>query len=197
VFFQDLVCGSSGSFAANAASGRGGRWVHFPCRIPAGSAIAVRIQGSNATAGSVSVLAWFYGKPSRPELWRPAAYAETVGYSAGTLGTSFTPGNASWGAWTSLGTTTKRNFWVQAGIQVDNATQSTHALHYQVGVGDGTNMHVIIDGHFATSNSEVNNSDMQNPCAWEVPAGATLYIRGNNSAAPVTGYNATAVLFGG
>lgn len=192
-FFSNLACGGS----VPNANGATGRLYHFPCYIPASSAIAVRIQGSNATAGTVRVEAKFWGKPSRPELWRPAAYSETLGAGASTLGTSFTPGNASWGSWASLGTTTKPHFWAQLGAQVDNATMGTESVRIQLGIGDGTNMHIITDQWFNTSAGEAQANTMQTPCTWEIPSGATLYVRGNASAAPVTGYNATAVLFGG
>ena len=196
VLFSDWACGCSA--VTNATSGgTGGQIIHFPCKIPSGSAIAARVQGSNGTAGTVRVEMVLYGKPSRPELWRPAAYSETLGYSSGTLGTSFTPGNAAWGSWASLGTTTKKHFWAQAGIQVDNGTQTISWMHYQVAIGDGTNMHVIIDSTFKSTTNEDNSTDLQFPCTWEIPSGSTLYIRGNNSGAPATGYNATVVLFGG
>lgn len=190
--FQDLACGGSSNLTGGA-----GRAFHFPCYVPAGSAIAARIQGSNATAGTVVCLAYFYGKPSRPELWRPAAYSETLGYTSGTLGTSFTPGNATFGSWASLGTTTKKHFWAQLGIQVDNGTAALDGMRSQLGIGDGTNMHVIIDNYLTTSTNETVSHPLQQPCTWEIPAGAELWVRGSNEGAPVSGYNATAVLFGG
>lgn len=193
-FFSDLACGAAADAFGN---NDGGRQYHFPCRIPAGSAIAVRVQGSNATAGTVRVLAYFYGKPSRPELWRPAAYSETLGYTSGTLGTSFTPGTTAWSAWTSLGATAKKHFWAQLGVQIDNGTQAARQTRVQLGIGDGTNMHVINDFWVGNNTSETMVSQLPLLCQWEIPAGATLYVRGNGSGAGDTGWNATAVLFGG
>lgn len=194
-FCQDFACG--GSIATATFNCHSGAPFRFPCAIPAGSTVAVRVQGSNGTAGSVRVLAKFCGKPSRPELWRPAAYSETLGYTSGTLGTSFTPGTTAWGSWTSLGSTTKKHFWAQLGVQIDNNTMSNHGMHYQLGIGDGTNMHIISDVWAQAGSSEQHAQSVQDPCQWEIPSGATLYVRGNCSAAPVTGYNATCVLFGG
>jgi len=191
-FCQDFACGGSRGPAFSM-----GIPFEFPCKIPAGSTVAARVQGSNATAGSFRVWAYFFGKPSRPELWRNAAYSETLGAGASTLGTSFTPGNASWGAWASLGTTTKKHFWTQLGVQLNNNTQTGHYCRVQVGIGDGTNMHVIADRVVVTSNGEACWHSPQHGGAWEIPAGAELWVRGNNSAAPDSGYNATAVLFGG
>lgn len=195
-FFNNLAMGSAATFNTGNACAAGARMFHFPCKIPAGSSVAVRTLGADAF-GAPFYVAHFYGKPSRPELWRPAAYSETVGYSSGATGTSFTPGNAAWGSWASLGTTTKKNFWAQLGIQVNNTTMQTASLHYQLAIGDGTNQRVIIDGWGASSLSETFGHHMQQPCSWEIPAGAELWIRGNNSASPASGYNATAVLFGG
>lgn len=193
-WFSDLAVGGS-----NAGIGNGPTLnFHFPTKIPAGSAIAFRVQGSNATAGTVRVLASFYGKPSRPELWRPAAYTETLGYTANTLGTSFTPGNAGWGSWVSLGSPAKKHFWGQLGVQIDNATCGAEGTRCQLGIGDGTNMNIIVDQFFITNAAEaIGHITPPVPCFWEIPAGSTLYVRGNCSGAPTSGYNATAVLFGG
>ena len=194
-WMSNLVMGCSGPFQG--ANGSHGRPYHFPCRIPAGSAIAVRIQGANATAGTVLVLAYFYGKPSRPELWRPAAYTETIGAITNSDGVAFTPGNAGWGAWASLGTTTKSAFWAQLGAQCNNNTITGEMVKVQLGIGDGTNMHTIIDSWINATSFEATSHEMQQPCTWEIPAGAELWVRGNASGAPSSGYNATAVLFGG
>ena len=193
ILFQDLACGNSAGVNNEGL----GRFYHFPCKIPAGSAIAVRIQGSNATAGTVRVEGKFYGKPSRPELWRPAAYAETLGAGASTLGVSFTPGTTAWGSWASLGTTTKKHFWAQLGVQIDNGTFDGDNVRLQLAIGDGTNQHIIIDQMIVQNTFEAISSGLQQPCTWEIPAGAELWVRGNCNNAPVTGYNATCVLFGG
>ena len=193
-FLSDLACGGSNSLGNGPA-----QFYHFPCKIPAGSTVAVRLQGSNATAGTVRVVAFFFGKPSRPELWRPAAYSETLGAGASTLGTSFTPGNASFGAWASLGSPAKKHFWAQLGVQIDNATVAAgEGTRCQLGIGDGTNMHSITDLHIITTAAEsVGHTMPQCPGLWEIPAGSTLYVRGASFGAPTSGYNATAVLFGG
>lgn len=190
--FQNFVCGGSTPMANG-----GGADIIFPCNVPAGSAIAVRAQGSNATAGTIIVLGHFYGKPSRPEICRPGAYSETLGYSSGTLGTSFTPGTAAWGAWASIGTTTKKHFWAQLGVQLNNAAVTARGTRVQLGIGDGTNMHIITDTWAQTGSSEQMARSSSPACAWEIPSGAELWVRGNGNGAADTGWNATAVLFGG
>lgn len=192
-WFSNLACGASGS----GLGGAFGKPFHFPCKIPSGASVAVRIQGASGTAGTVNVLAQFWGKPSRPELWRPAAYTETLGTITNSSGPSFTPGNASWGSWASLGTTAKKHFWAQLGVQINNGTHNNESTHIQLAIGDGTNQHIITDFHLGSLTSESENTTPQTPCAWEIPAGAELWVRGNCSGAPASGYNATAVLFGG
>jgi len=191
---NNLACGNS--VATNQIAGYG-RLFHFPCRIPAGAALAGRIQGSNATAGTVVVAVKLYGKPSRPELCRNAAYSETLGVTSGTLGTSFTPGTDTYGAWASLGTTAKKHFWAQLGVQIDNGTQNADDHKMQLAIGDGTNQHIIIDTRMISTANEDNGNPLQYPCEWEIPAGAELWVRGACQGAPASGYNATAVLFGG
>jgi len=191
--FTNWVCGAAGSVIASH-----GKALHFPCSIPAGSSIAVR--GGKAAAGTTTARVWahLYGKPSRPELWRKAAYSETVGTLTGSVGPGFTPGNASWGSWASLGTTTKKAFWAQLGVQIDNTTKNTEGTLVQLGIGDGTNMHLICDTHLWSNTNEQEQCPLiPNGAPWEIPAGAELWVRGNCNAAPASGYNATAVLFGG
>ena len=193
VLFQNLACGGSQLFSV----GAGGHEFHFPCKIPAGSAIAVRIQGANASAGTVRGQGYFYGKPSRPELWRPAAYAETIGTITNSNGVSFTPGTTAWGTWVSLGTTTKKHFWAQLGVQLDNATYTLRGTHLQLAVGDASNKHIIVDTWALQEGNERFRSFLQTPCQWEIPAGSELWVRGNGSNTADSGWNATAVLFGG
>lgn len=196
ILFSNYACGGSSDLSNGLTPGG----IHFPCKIPAGSAIAVRVQGSNATPGVVRVVPELFGKPSRPELWRPAAYSETLGYTSGTLGTSFTPGTDAHGTWASLGTTTKRHFWAQLGVQCNQATTAAGQVGVmQLGIGAGAvgDTHVIASATIYTDTNERYNLSAQSPCTWEIPAGAELWVRGALSSTPDSGWNATAVLFGG
>lgn len=188
---SNLVCGAS------AAAVAGGRWYEFPLYIPAGSQVAARIQGSNGTAGTVRVAAWFYGRPSRPEMVRSGRYTETIGTITNSSGVTFTPGNAADGTFASLGTTTKELWAFQIGASINNATMSAHATNVDLAYGDGTNFEMIIeDYNMQMTTSEAITSQLVTGYK-AVPAGSTIYIRGNNSAAPVSGYNAVAVGVGG
>lgn len=189
-WMSNLVCGGARAVAWP------GRSYHFPTYIPAGSQVAIRIQGSSAAGNPFNTLVAFYGKRSRPELWPGAAYSETIGTITNTLGVAFTPGNAADGTWVSLGTTTKRCWWWQLGVQVDDLSQQDRRTRIQLAVGDATNRHIIIDHVVAQNSDEEMGSSLQGECMWDVPAGSELWVRGYSSGAPDTGWNAVAVGFG-
>lgn len=193
---NNIVCGQSDVAIS------GPRRFLFPLFIKAGSSVAVRIQGSHATAGTVRVAVVFYGQPSNPEAILVGQYSETIGAITGSAGVSFTPGNAAEGSWQSLGTTTRALWWWQLCAQVSNGTITAQYTHIDLAYGDGTNMVMIIEnlvlGVYGT------DERMGQPCLanavegfCEVPAGATLYVRGWCNTSPATGYNAVAVGVGG
>lgn len=193
---SDLVCG----MASGATTGS--KHFCFPIFIKAGSSVAVRIQGSNATAGTVRVGCKFYGQPTSPENVPVGTIFQTFGTIATSGGTSFTPGNAADGAWVSLGTATTPLWWWQVGVQINNGTQSAHYTYIEVAVGGSTNKKTILRYEMASTTNEVNIDVLLGnmtfvDCYWPVPAGAEIWIRGRNSAAPVSGYNATVIGVGG
>ena len=191
---SNIVCGGA------QAGGLGGRWFYFPYRVKAGSSIAVRIQGTQATAGTVRVAMKFYGRPTNPEYIAVGTYSETIGTITGSLGVSFTPGNSSEGSWTSLGTTTRKLWWWQLCVQCNNGTVTNLAYNIDLAYGDGTNYHMIIENlpiQIGGTAETFSNSLQAVEGFCEVPAGATLYIRGHCSGTAVTGWNAVAVGIGG
>jgi hypothetical protein len=193
---SNVACGGTGTILANP------KHFLFPFFIKAGSSVAVRIQGSNATAGTVRVVAKFYGQPTNPENVPVGTTAQTFGTITDSNGTSFTPGNAADGAWVSLGTATTPLWWWQVGVQINNGAQSAHYTYVDIAVGDVTNKQIIKRSFMLSTAAEANgdvvggNLDFMS-CYWPVPAGAEIWIRGRNSAAPVTGYNATVIGIGG
>jgi hypothetical protein len=87
-------------------------------------------------------------------------------------------------------------------VQINNGTQSTHYTYIDLGVGDVTNKQLIRRGMMVSTTGEVNADVLMAnqtfiDCYWPVPAGAEIWIRGRNSAAPVAGYNATVIGIGG
>ncbi len=193
---SNLVMGNS------APANAGGLWFYFPMKIQSGSSVAVRIQGSNATAGTVRVGAYFWGRPSRPELFWRGQVSETIGTITNSGGVSFTPGNATEGSWFSLGTTTRKLSYWQLGMQISNGTVASQATLVDLAFGDGTNKHMIMENVplMITSTSE---SQVTCPLQWvptscfcPVPAGGELWVRGHCSTTPASGYNAVAVGIG-
>ncbi len=194
---SNAVCGSSLS-----AGNGGSKLFLFPFFIKAGSSVAVRVQGSNATAGTVRVMVRFFGQPTNPENVPVGAISQTFGTITNSNGSGFTPGNSAFGSWVSLGTTTTALWWWQLGVQIDNGGMSAHQTYIEVAVGDATNKKIIsraVSG--STTNETIYDTVASNgvfPQAyWPVPAGSEIWIRGNNGGAPVTGYNATVIGIGG
>lgn len=195
---SNIVCGAS---AAITATG-GGQQFFFPYYITAGSSVAVRIQGSNGTAGTVRVGIKFYGQPSRPEALKTGSFSETIGTITNSNGVSFTPGNAADGSWVSLGTTTNPLWWWQLGYQIDNGTITAEYTYIQIAHGDGSNKHVILTTMHGGTTGETCGAPINgnlNPfeAYCPVPAGANIYIRGRCNNAPDTGYNGVAIGIGG
>lgn len=188
--------------AAPSLAQAGNREFVFPFFIKSGSSVAVRIQGSNATAGTVRVAARFYGRPSRPEAVPVGSFSETFGTITNSNGNSFTPGNAADGSWVDLGATTNPLWWFQLGYGVDNATITAEYTYIEVAWGDGTNKHTMFKVMHGGTTSETAGLAAQTQmlvCAAynPVPAGANIYIRGRCNNAPDTGYHATVVGIGG
>jgi hypothetical protein len=194
---SDLVCGESPALAAP-----GAREHIFPFFIKAGSSVAVRIQGSSATAGTVRIAARFYGQPTNPENIPVGSFSQTFGSITGSLGESFTPGNASDGSWVDLGAVTNPLWWFQIGYQINNSTITAEYTYIEVAWGDTSNKHIMFKVMHGGTTGEtcgmVAQTQMLSCAAYNtVPAGANIYIRGRCNNAPDTGYNATVVGIGG
>lgn len=194
---SNLVCGSSPALTA-----AGAREFFFPFFIKAGSSVAVRIQGNNATAGTVRVATRFYGYRTVPEMLPVGQFSETIGTITNSSGVSFTPGNAADGSWVDLGATAKNMWWWQLGYQIDNATITAEYTYIELAWGDGTNKHTIFKIMHGGTTGETCGAAAQTNLLWmaayaRVPAGAHIYVRGRCNNAPDTGYNAVAIGIGG
>lgn len=194
---SNIDCGS-----APALTAAGARKFAFPFFIKAGSSVAIRCQGSNATAGTVRAAIRFYGKPSRPELFPVGQYSETIGTITNSAGQSFTPGNAADGSWTDLGATSRDLWWWQVGYGISNATITAEYTYIELAWGDGSNKHTIFKiMHGGTTSETAGAAAQTNLLMWAayrpVPAGSNIYIRGRCNNAPDTGYHAVAIGIGG
>ncbi len=193
---SNIICGATGVLPQVGAQ------FFFPFFIKAGSSIAVRVQGNNATAGTVRVMAKFYGQSARMEALPVASFSETIGAISGSGGVGFTPGNVADGAWVSLGTTTKAMWWWQLGVQISNAAMTSVTTYTELAHGDVTNKHIITKCMFQSDGSEQMlfgvDSGMIFPQAYKpLPAGVELWVRGRANGAPATGHNAVAIGGGG
>ncbi|MGE3690242.1 MAG: hypothetical protein AB7F98_02540 [Novosphingobium sp.] len=196
-FFDNLVVGASPALTV-----AGNREFLFPVFIPAGASVAVRMQGSNATAGTVRVMAKFYGQPTKVLASPRGAFSQTFATIAGSNGTGFTPGNAADGAWVDLGSASRNLWWFQLGYQIDNSTITAEYTYIDVAWGDATNKQNMFRVMHGGTTGETCGLAAQTQllfCAAcnPVPAGANIYIRGRCNNAPDTGYNASVVGIGG
>jgi hypothetical protein len=92
-------------------------------------------------------------------------------------------------------------WWWQLGYQLDNAATTAETTYIDLAYGDGSNKHLIKRlQHIGNTGEQVGTSYSSNmsfaESYCEVPAGATMYVRGRCNNAPDTGYNAVAVGFG-
>jgi hypothetical protein len=175
---------------------------HFPIRIPSGASVAARVQCAQTTAPDVRVIAIGFGSSSRPHIMPVGQYSETIGATpASSSGTNFAPGNATWGSWASLGTTTQPLWWWNYGFaSVDNSLATSYH-HYEVAFGDTTNKHLLLHFSQAMSTNEYAG-DMIHPnvnphmCFAPLPAGTELFVRGQCSGTPNGSYSLAMVGIG-
>lgn len=189
--------------ASPALTVAGNREFFFPFFIKAGSSVAVRIRGSNATAGTVRVPMRFYGRASAPEMLKVGTISETLGAdTANSAGTAFTPGNASDGAWADLGATTQDLWHWQLGYQINNGTITAEYTYIEVAFGDATNKTTIFKMMHGGTTGETCGLAAQThllsiAAFCPVKAGEHIYVRGRCNNAPDTGYQATVTGIGG
>lgn len=189
--------------AAPALSAAGAREHFFPFYIKAGSSVAVRIRGSNATAETVRVAARFYGYRSAPETMQVGSFSETLGaVTASSRGTTITPGNAADGSWLDLGATTNPMWWWQLGYGIDNATITAEYTYFEIAYGDASNKTTIFKVMHGGTTSETCGLAAQTQLLalaayCPVPAGEHIYVRARCNNAPDTGYHVTVTGIGG
>jgi hypothetical protein len=196
----NLVGGGAPSYITEGTA----QYYFFPIFIPAGASVGAQAYASVATA--FRVFTQFYHKPLNPSARRTATYAESIGEST-FEGTNFTPSvTAANGTWTLMGTTVRDLWWWQVGVQgtaSDTSYAANTTILVDVGVGDGTvaGTEIILkdipirQGNAAES---FNNTLLLGGCEYQVPAGSSIYIRGQNSGANETGnYNSVIVAAGG
>jgi hypothetical protein len=175
----------------------------FPFFVKAGSSVAVRVQGSHTTAGTVRVVADFFGRPTNPEMVPCGTYSETIGTITNSNGPTIVAGSTAEGAWTSIGTTAKDLWNWTLGYQLNNGTITASYYAVDLAYGDATNKEIILEnvafGFYGTA--EIKASTLMGRSLIRkdryVPGGSTLYVRVACSAAPIAGSTVTVIGIGG
>lgn len=180
IIIPDLIASAASTYAAGV-----GLCYHFPIFLPAGTRVAFRAQGSVTTVCFCWARA--YQRPQNPSMLRLGGYCEKVGLT-GIVGTALTVGTTPIGAWASLGTTTRDNWWWQVGAHLGAADVSwvEQTYHVDLAYGDGTNFRIISEAvQFNSSAAEQWRKPLYVHMAeCFVPAGSTLYARAWGSATP-------------
>lgn len=124
----------------------------FRKRIPAGASIGVK--GAIHTSSLTAFRGWIFdafGRPRRPELARTHEYCDSFGASVATCrGTTVTPGDASDGAWTEIGTLTRKLGWFEYSLAFDENVSAANTMYTDIALGDANNKRVIIKNHITT-----------------------------------------------
>jgi hypothetical protein len=173
VNIPDLISGNSSAFTQI------GTWYYFPLFIPKGSRVAARGQGTVTTA--YNIYTQLFQSPLNTSQIRKGSFIEVYGAS-GVSGTTLDPGTTDKSDWVLLGTTTKRVWWWQFGVQVVN-TDTTHQLaayQFDLAVGDNNNKDIVIpDLQYTTTTAEnAANPPLSAGVEFPVPPGTNVYARG-------------------
>lgn len=178
----------------------GGYWYYFPLFVKAGTSIGMAVQSNNATS-SLRGLVKVFGRPRAPELLKTGAFVKTFGATtASSNGTSITPGTSAMGSYTaSLGTTANDLWWWQAGLAIDDTTQTNVGYLVDVACGDASNK-VLCAENIQMINA--GTSEQSGKSAFgtglgghqPIASGANVYARAACSGTPDS--NVTVVAYG-
>lgn len=171
----NLLCGGASSYTV-----WGGIWYYFPMFIPKGSSIAVQARSSTATAFNVGSILDMELRD--PYSMRNGSFMEPLGVTLGAgtaAGVTNTPGTTADGAWTPIGTTTKRMWWWQVMLQHTTADTgwSAQTYHIDLAVGNATTKDIIMTDVPAFDDASENFTLPPHGAYYDVPAGSTIYGR--------------------
>lgn len=182
---QDIMVSQANNYS------NGGVWLYFPLYIPALSAVAVAARSSVATTFGVNIR--YMTAPPNPTMVKRGSFIESLGITlgAGTVtGTSVTPGTTAEGAWTLIGTTTKRCWhWQFTSQHSDTTMTSLGPYHVDLAVGDtsvvGDPKDIILSDAFVrtTISETFDTIPLVTGVEKVVPAGKTIWARIQNAGA--------------
>lgn len=172
-----------------------GIWYYFPLYIPSGSSIAVRATGTQVTTFRCNVTV--FGRPKRPDAVQAGTYVTAFGTdaTANARGTAITIGTTAEGGWQQVGTAlTRPHWWWQLGYASSTNAINATGIHFDLGVGTGTNRKVIIENQtWTTTTGEIITCIPYLNGYGEAAVGDIVYIRGQqvgtaNATSTVIGY---------
>lgn len=174
---------------------------YFPLWVKAGSSIGCKGTVNNGTVGSFRVVITGVGQPTDQRLVKVGTFVETIGANTGASnGTSVTPGTASDGTWTSLGSTSKETWWHQQGYGFSGGAIVVSTLAADLSFGNGTTQEMLLRKQiiYQSTAEQIGYGPHFGNCERRVPAGSTMYGRLQASSALDAGtYSMIAYSLGG
>lgn len=177
-WIPNLLCGQ----AASHLQVLGGCWYSFPLFVKAGSRIGAKLACNVASGAAGNVAIWLDGQPRNPLVW-DVGYrgVEAIGVTtASSSGTVITPGTTSQGAWTSLGTSANNCKYWNIGVGINDGSVSDFNYSVDVGIGDATNKHLIVNQATAFSLASPDTMSFRQSeqrLEWLAAAGSSFYGR--------------------
>jgi hypothetical protein len=169
--------------------------VRLPLYVPAGASLGVR--AINASTPTVITGIRISGGPSQP-IWSGGA-TETIGTVSGTQGVDLSTagiGNGTLGSWVSIGTTVNNCSFFHLGVQMGDTNTSFIYGWLEMAYGNGSTQMTRIGHRYKFRTSDTEGFWMRcTPSAYaSVPAGSTIYVRGQaNADISSDGINCTVV----
>lgn len=192
----DLVCGpASGYVVANV--GGGGVCFRFPLWIRAGTSIGVAAAVNSATVTAINAFCRVSGRPSDPDTEFVGTYLDQYGVSLATsAGTVVTPGGASEGAYTLIGTLTRPAKVIDFGVGINDATMTAATIDFDIAIGDGTTNRVVIPNKPVFTSGIEASTKSESPTRCKGATGQGIYARAQCSTTPDSNYSVAAYVVG-
>jgi len=153
-YFADIMVDSRGGtswdvkipnlFVNNPSLVLGGYQYYFPLYIKAGSSVGFRYQGINANTLRCSVQ--LFAMPDHPESIKVGTFVEAFGVDTSTTsGTAITPGTSLMGAYTQMGTSTRKLWWWQwGGVGYNEGVFVVGAMLGDIGIGTASDQRLCM-----------------------------------------------------
>lgn len=195
VLIPSLQCGYSATVSTIISLNA---WYSLPLFIKAGTSLGVRGRTSANQNVNCAIAAFCFGQPNKPDMWWCGQGVEVLGANtAGSKGTDLPLGvSSSYGAWTTVGTSSYRYGAVAIGIGGANSNNiaAAQALNIQYGY-NSTQLpgSLTITAGIATTETMMKHHSCS-PTFCDVPSGTVWQARsGTNSA---SGVNTDVIIVG-